>query len=581
MKINDLSSSLGVYLRLLKAAKVYWLSFVIGIIATILAVAVDAFFAWAIKPIIDHGLVAREHTFLLWLPVIIVVVFVLRGITLFLSNYYITRVGRNVIMDFRKKIFSHLMHLPASFYDRESSGKLLSLIIYNTEQIAAASTEALLTILQEGLMLIGLIVVMFVISWQLTLLFMLTVPFISLITKYNTKRLRKLSGNVQRAVGEVSHIAEEGIAGYRVIRIFGGERYEKNKFNKAAEFNRNQEMKVVVTNSLGGSLVQMIASLPLAAIVYIATLSSLHVTVGSFGAMIAAILRIFTPIRRLTKINTDIQKGIAGAQSIFGLLDADAEKDDGTVLVDRVRGEVEYRNVSLIYPHSRKEVLSQVSFEVVAGQTIALVGRSGGGKSSLVSLLPRFYEVTEGTILLDGKNIGDYKLTDLRRQFALVSQHLVLFNDTIARNIAYGCLQTVTEKEIIKAAEAAHIMDFIKQLPQGLDTVIGDKGLLLSGGQRQRLAIARAILKNAPILILDEATSALDTESEYYIQEALQNLMHQCTTLVIAHRLSTVEKADKIIVIEKGKVEESGTHQELLATDGVYAKLYRMQFKES
>lgn len=581
MKIDNLTGSLEIYLRLLKSAKVYWLSFTVGMIGTILAVGVDAFFAWAIKPLVDKGLVAREHSFLVWLPAIIVIVFVLRGITLFLSNYYITRVGRNVVMDFRKKIFSHLMHLPASFYDKESSGKLLSLIVYNADQVAAASTDALLTILQEGLMLIGLIAAMFVISWKLTLLFMFTIPFISLITRYNTRRLRGLSGNVQKAIGEVTHIAEEGIGGYRVVRIFGGEKYETHKFDKAVEFNRNQEMKVVVTNSLGGSLVQMIASLPLAAIVYIATLPSMNISVGTFGAIIAAILRLFTPIRRLTKINADIQKGIAGAQSIFTLLDAEAEKDTGTISLDRVHGQIKFCDVSLTYPRSRKTVLHRVSFAVTAGQTVALVGRSGGGKSSLVSLLPRFYDATEGTILIDGVDIHAYKLVDLRRQFALVSQHLVLFNDTVARNIAYGCLQNVSEKEIVRAAEAAHIMDFIKQLPQGLDTVIGDKGLLLSGGQRQRLAIARAVLKNAPILILDEATSALDTESEYYIQEALQALMHQCTTLVIAHRLSTVEKADQIIVIEKGKVAETGTHRELLVAEGLYAKLYKMQFKDN
>lgn len=579
MKKLDPSSTLATYLRLLTAAKLYWLSFLLGVVGTVLATGVDSAFIWAIKPFIDQGLVARDKLLLEWLPVIIISAVILRGATYFMSNYYIARVGRSVVMDFRRKIFFHLMHLPASFYDNESSGKLLSLIIYNTEQVAAASTDALLTIMQEGLTLIGLVIVMFMVSWQLTLLFMVTAPFISLVMRYNTRRLRTLSKNVQKTVGEVTHVASEGIEGYRVVRIFGGEEYEKRKFARTVYLNCRRELKVIMTNSLGTSIVQVIAAMPIAFIVYVATLPSLHVSVGTFSVVVAAMLRLLTPMRRLTKVNVDIQKGIAGAQSIFQLLDTDLEKDTGKINLERAKGKIEYRKVNFRYPQSHKNVLQDINFTIEPGQTVALVGRSGGGKSTLISLLPRFYDITKGEIFIDGVEIRQYKLTDLRRQFAMVSQHLTLFNDTIARNIAYGSLEGVDEHKIIEVAEAAHAMDFIRQLPEGLNTLVGENGLLLSGGQRQRIAIARALLKNAPILILDEATSALDTESEAHIQAALEALMQQRTTLVIAHRLSTIENADKIMVIERGRIVESGAHKELLAMQGVYAKLHKMQFK--
>lgn len=574
-------NSLEIYLRLLKSARKYWVFFVIGIISTILATGTDSAFSWAIKPFVDIGLVARNQTLLHWMPLVVIVAFTIRSITYFFSNYYISRVGRSIVMDYRCKIFSHLMHLPASFYDDQSSGKILSLMIYNSEQLASATTEALLTIMQEGFTLIGLIVVMFVVSWQLTLMFMLTAPLVSLIIRYNSKRLRLFSGNVQKSMGDVTHIAEEGIEGYKVVRIFGGEEYEKQKFNKVAKVNRYREMKVVVTNALGTSMVQIIASLPMAIIIYVATSSYVHITVGGFATVIAAVLRLLTPLRRLTKINTEIQKGIAGAASIFDLLDSDLEKDQGAKTLESAPKVVAYENVSFTYPKAHKEILHDISFRVMPGQTVAVVGRSGGGKSTLVSLLPRFYDVNKGKICFDGVNIQDYKLTDLRKQIAFVSQNLTLFNDTIAHNIAYGCLEKVTEDKLKQAADLAHLSEFINHLPAGMNTLIGENGLLLSGGQRQRIAIARALLKDAPILILDEATSALDTESEFYIQAALEELMKKRTTLVIAHRLSTVERADKIIVIDNGKIAEVGNHQELLIADGLYAKLYRMQFKEN
>jgi ATP-binding cassette, subfamily B, bacterial MsbA len=573
-------TGLRTYLRLLEEAKKYWLFFAFGLIGTIIATGTDAGLAWAVKPIIDKGLVGRDRVFLEFLPLLIIIAFFIRGGAFFVSNYFITKVGRSVVMNFRQKIFSHLLHLPASFYDQETSGKLISLLLYNTEQVAVASTEAVLTVLQEGLTLIGLVLVMFIISWKMTLLFMMAAPIVFLVVHFNSKRLRSLSSSVQSTMSEITHIAEEGIEGYRVIRIFGGEKYEKAKFIKATILNRHREMKVVVTNALGTSITQIVAALPIAVIIYIATLPSVYISVGTFGAIIAAMLRLLTPMRRLTKINTDIQKGIAGAHSIFDLLDAKVEHDQGYHRVKRVRGEIEYRNVSFSYPRSKKEILHEINLTINAGQKIALVGKSGGGKSTLVSLLPRFYEVSLGEIFIDQVNVRDYLLSDLRKQFALVSQNLTLFNDTIANNIAYGDLHNIDREKILKVAEAAHL-DFVKQLPDGLDTLIGENGILLSGGQRQRIAIARALLKDAPILILDEATSSLDTESEFHIQEALRGLMQNRTTLIIAHRLSTVERADRIIVIEKGRIVEIGTHTELLSRHGIYAKLHKMQFKNT
>jgi subfamily B ATP-binding cassette protein MsbA len=380
-------------------------------------------------------------------------------------------------------------------------------------------------------------------------------------------------------MGDLTHLAEEGIENYKVVRVFGGEEYEKQKFFATVNQNRQREMKVVATSALGTSLTQLITSIPIAIIVFIATRPSLQIDLGGFGAFVFAVIRMLTPLRRLTKINTEIQKGVAGAHSIFALLDEEHEKDTGTKTIKRISDSIEYKNVNFCYPHTKKTVLHDINFKIKSGQNIALVGRSGSGKSTLVGLLPRFYDVTNGEILIDGVNIQKYKLTDLRRQFSVVSQHLTLFNDTIASNIAYGSLKDATTAKIEQAAEAAHILDFIKGLPDGLNTFIGENGLLLSGGQRQRIAIARALLKDAPILILDEATSALDTESERHIQAALEQLMKNRTTLVIAHRLSTVEHADKIIVLDNGNIIESGTHKQLLKLNRQYAKLYKMQFK--
>jgi subfamily B ATP-binding cassette protein MsbA len=568
------------YRRLLAATKKYWVAVVLGIAGTIALSLIDAGFAWLIKPIINQGFIARDIVFIRWLPLIIVVIFIFRGVAGFASSYFISRVSRNVVKDFRCKIFSHLLKLPANFYDRHSSGHLLSTIIYNVEQVAQASSDALVTTLQEASLVIGLVAVMFMVNWQLTLFFMIVTPFIVWVMKTCSSRLRRLSTNVQKSVGEVTHVASESIEAYKVIRLYGGQEYEDHKFARVTKSNQQRELKVVVTNSVSTSLVQLIIAIPIAVVLFFATSPSFHVTAGSFASIISSMIMMLRPVRRLTMINSYIQKGIAGAESIFLLLDEEVEKDTGTQRLVRAKGAITYDHVNFEYQQTKQPILENINFQVEPGQTVAIVGRSGAGKSTLINLLPRFYEISSGQIKIDNVDIKNYRLQDLRNQFALVSQHTALFNDTIAHNIAYGQEGEVDEQKIIEIAKAAHAMEFIEQLPNGLNTVIGENGVLLSGGQRQRIAIARALYVDAPILILDEATSSLDTHAERHIQDALVALMKQRTTLVIAHRLSTIENADWILVLDKGGLIEKGTHAELLALNGAYAELHRMQFRE-
>ena len=427
---------------------------------------------------------------------------------------------------------------------------------------------------------IGLVIVMFTICWQLALFFVVLGPVLAMVIKITSKRMRRLSGSVQEAVGDVTHIAEESIEGNKVIRIYGGESYETNKFNQSTDGSRQKELKVAVTNSIGTSVVQVIIAVPIALTLWLATSPLLGISAGAFAAMIAALLQLLRPVRRLTIVNGSIQSGLAGAESIFELLDKPVEVDSGDYCVDRVKGHIRFDQVGFAYnDDDSKATLADISFDVSPGEVVALVGRSGAGKTTLINLLPRFYELQHGSITIDGVPVQQFELASLRQQFSLVSQHATLFNDTIAHNIAYGSQGNASEAEIVAAATAAHAMEFINELPDGLNTMVGENGVLLSGGQRQRLAIARALLKDAPILILDEATSALDSHAERHIQQALTHLMKNRTTLVIAHRLSTIENADKIIVLEQGRLIEQGTHQQLLETDeGVYAGLHAVQF---
>ncbi|MFI4918743.1 MAG: lipid A export permease/ATP-binding protein MsbA, partial [Legionellales bacterium] len=484
----------------------------------------------------------------------------------------------SVVKVLRQKVFAHILHLPADFYDEATSGQLLSKILYDVEQVAQVSAEALTDLVQNTCLVIGLLTVMMVICWQLSLMFLLTIPFVGFIVNATNKRVRRISHKVQRNMGEVTEIASEAIEGYRVVRVFGGTQYEEGKFNSATEISRQNDMKVAVSKAINVFGVQFVIAIAIAAIVFAAIKLStvIVITAGSFLAVIAAMFQLIGPMKTLTTLNATIQKGLAGAESVFHLLDRATEQKQGVALSQRARGEIQFKQVSYAYRQGQT-ILHDVNFTIEAGESVALVGHSGSGKTTIASLLPRFYDVTQGLITLDGSPINELNLVDLRKQMAIVSQNVTLFNDSLANNIAYGRFD-VTRQQIVNAAKLAHADEFISQLPNGYDTRVGENGVLLSGGQRQRIAIARAILKDAPILIMDEATSALDSESEQYIQAALEQVMTNRTSLIIAHRLSTIKRADKILVMQHGRIVEQGRHQELITiTGGYYAQLYNAQ----
>jgi subfamily B ATP-binding cassette protein MsbA len=565
------------YKRLLSYVKPFWPVLVLGIGANILYSLIDAGFTYMMRPFFDKGFINLDMAFIKKIPYIVLIGITLRGLVSSLGSYCMTWVARSVVKVLREKVFNHVLRLPADFYDEATSGQLLSKILYDVEQVAQVSAEALTDFVQNICLIIGLLTVMMVICWQLSLMFLLTIPFVGIIVNYTNKRVRRISHKVQKTMGEVTEIASEAIDGYRVVRIFGGVGYESGKFSKAIERSRQNDMKVAVSKAINVSGVQIVIAIGIAAIIAAAIELSTVVIVsaGSFLAIIAAMLQLIKPMKTLTTLNAVIQKGLAGAESVFNLLDMPIEQNEGVVLAQRARGEVEFKHVSYAYRQGQ-QVLHDVSFTIEAGKTVALVGHSGSGKTTIASLLPRFYEIVSGVITLDGMPINQLSPASLREQMALVSQHVTLFNDTLANNIAYG-RQDVTREQIIHAAQLAFADEFISKLPQGYDTRVGENGVLLSGGQRQRIAIARAILKDAPILILDEATSALDSESERYIQIALEEVMKNRTTLVIAHRLSTIKNADKIIVMQQGKIVEQGTHHELMELQRYYAQLHGVQ----
>jgi subfamily B ATP-binding cassette protein MsbA len=562
--------------------KPYWFAFIISFLAFALYGASQALSAKWLEHVIDaieQG--ALEKRTLLALAVL--GIFLMRGVGTFVGSYAISHVGREVVHRLRTELFDRMLTLPSDYYQHSSSGEMLAKLTYNVDQVTGAVTNAVKTVLREGLTVIGLFGYLFYLNWKLTLIFIAAAPFIAVVVTVASKRMRKLSRRLQQSVGDITSAASETIKGYQIVRIFGGTEFERSRFNAASDRNRRQFMKMVVTQSLNTPAVQLLIAMALAGLLYIAMHPSVMgaMSTGAFVAYLTAAGLITKPLRALSNLSTVIQKGIAASESVFSVIDEAPEQDSGRYSVKRARGELRFSKVGFRYRDDSEVVLRDLNLHVSSGQTVALVGRSGGGKSTLASLLPRFNAGWSGCIELDGIPLEEYRLENLREQIALVNQHVVLFNGTIADNIAYGAMADCSQEQVRAAAEAAHVMEFADRLPEGLQTEVGESGLLLSGGQRQRIAIARAILKDAPILILDEATSALDTESERHIQEALEQVMRGRTTLVIAHRLSTIEKADIIVVLEQGRIVEQGGHQALLELGGAYAALYRMQFADA
>lgn len=585
MTSKDASKKQGlqIYKRLVRYALHYWHWLIIALIGLVVGAVTEPLFASMMEPLMDSAFLEKDPKVLASMPLVILLIFLVRGVSSFVSGYYMTKVGRSVVKKLRSQLFNQLLHVPISYFDNNPSGQLLAKLTYHVEQVASASTQGLTVIVRDTLTVIGLLGLMLYKSWQLTLGLLLIVPVITIIVIYVSKRFRSLSHNLQESVGNITQIADETISAQREVRIFDGEQYEKNRFDAANEHNFKMHLKNALTDKISTPLIQFMIAIALSTIIYIATQESVLATLtpGSFIAFIMALILLLTPIKRLTSINATLQNGIAAATSIFALLDEAKEVDKGSKELKTCKGNIRVENLSFRYTNSTEKVLDNINLNVKAGEKYALVGKSGSGKTTFVNLLPRFYDYQEGTIYLDDIPITELTLQNLRHQFAYVSQNITLFNDTVRNNIAYGDMQhAASEDDILSAAKAANALEFIEKLPQGFDTLIGDDGILLSGGQRQRLAIARAILSNAPILILDEATSALDTESERHIQGALVKLLENRTTFMIAHRLSTIEEADHILVMDEGKIIESGTHKELLKKQGSYSRLHNLQFNE-
>lgn len=576
------------YLRLLGYVKPYWRVFAIAIIATIISAATDPLLPALLKPWLDGTFVHKDDAVMRWAPILILVIFFVRGVTSFVGTYAISWVGGKLVLDLRDEMFRKMLTMPTRFYDAHSTGKLISKITFDVTQVTEAATNTVTTLLRDSVILIGLMGWLLYLDWKLTLLTLVMFPLISIVMRTINGRLRMTSRDSQTAMGDITQVIEESVTAHKVVKLFGGQRYEEIRFNDQANWVRRHSMKQSIAAAANVPIVQMIAALAMAVVLYLATQQSRsdEATVGSFLSFIAAMLMLSAPLKRIVGVSVYLQRGLAAAESVFELLDTPSEADSGSVEIARASGKIAFEHVDFAYQTDAGEAdsrlaLRDICLEIPAGQSVALVGPSGGGKTTLANLVPRFYAPTAGCIRLDGHDLADLTLSSLRANIALVSQEVVLFNDTVAANIAYGQMREVPEAEIIAAAQAAHAMEFINEMPLGLNTLVGEKGVRLSGGQRQRIAIARAILKNAPILILDEATSALDSESERHVQAALETLMHGRTTLVIAHRLSTIEKADRIVVLQKGEIAESGTHHELLGRDGVYAQLHRIQFTQS
>ena len=603
------TSGFQTYLRLLRYVGRYWLAFLVSVLGLFMHSAAEIAFVDLLGYITDTvstmtsegqadsglpsaGITASiANLFIsgsnlergaIVIPVFLIIISLVRGLGYLIGSYGLAYVSNFLVHALRIDILSKYLHLPSDFFNRSMSGHLVSVVTFNVQQVTEAGTRAIKTMLQQGSLVLGLLGYLFYVNWKLTLFFIAVMPLIAFLVSIVSKRFRLISKRIQSAMGDVTHVTQEVVNGHQEVRMFGGTDTELARMSEASHNNRKQNMKMAFTEGVSNPLVMIIVSLAFAAITAVMLSPTIlaSMTTGSFITFLVASGMLVKPIRQLTEVNSAIQRGIAASQSIFEVLDADSEIDTGTIELDSVKGGFEFRDINFSY-NSDKSVLEDINFEVKPGETIALVGSSGSGKSTLVNLIPRFYNLDQGSILLDGSNINAYFLSSLRQQIAIVSQRVTLFNGSVYSNISYGDLKDCSSEQVMAAAKMANADEFIKNLPQGYDTLIGDDGVMLSGGQRQRIAIARAILKDAPILILDEATSALDTDSERYIQAALESLIKNRTTFVIAHRLSTIEKADRILVMESGRIIEQGSHKDLLSQAGRYAQLYNQAFEST
>ena len=573
-------TSTQLYFRLLRYVKPYWGVFALSIVGMLVTAATEVALPVAVKPFLDGTFVNKDPFLITWVPVFMVLLYIIRGAGAYLGTYASAWVGNKVVMDLRDVMFRRMLALPLGYFHDNTTGNLISRFTFDAAQVTGAATNVVTVLVKDSVTLLGLLAYLLYIDWKLTLLSLIMVPPIAVVVRYFNIRLRNMSRKTQEAMGDITQVLQETVECNKVVKIFGGQEYEAERFAVTSNRLRSFSMKQTAAAAGNVPIVQLLAALAVAVVVYYATkqAQSDATTVGGFVSFLAAMLLLTPPLKRLTGVAEYLQRGLAAAESVFALLDEKPENDEGTTTLERARGDISFDNVSFRYPRAEVPAMKNVTLSIRAGETIALVGSSGGGKTTFANMVPRFYHPDSGTIKLDGHDIETLSLASLRRNIALVSQEVALFNDTVAANIAYGQAAGASREAIEKAATGAHALEFIRIMPQGFDTLIGENGVRLSGGQRQRLAIARTILKDAPILILDEATSALDSESEKHVQAALEELMQGRTTIVIAHRLSTIEKADRIVVLDKGEIAEIGTHAELLAKGGIYANLHGIQY---